>query len=92
MRGNPPASTSSATVLPLAREAHQFFLSGEPELADRYFPWLVNLMSPGYWVYLVMAVTVLFNLMNATAGFGSGASMRRASGSKRRQRSLSIPD
>ena len=46
---------------PAPREAHQFFLSGEPELADRYFPWLVNLMSPGYWVYLVMAVTILSN-------------------------------
>ena len=56
-------------MLPLAREAHQFFLSGEPELADRYFPWLVNLMSPGYWVYLVMAVTVLFNLMNGYSRF-----------------------
>jgi len=69
VRGNPPSSTSSATALPLAREAHQFFLSGEPEIADRYFPWLVNLMSPAYWVYLVMAITILFNLMNAYSRF-----------------------
>jgi TRAP-type uncharacterized transport system substrate-binding protein len=69
VRGNPPTSTSSATALPLAREAHQFFLSGEPELADRYFPWLVNLMSPAYWVYLVMAVTILFNLMRGYSRF-----------------------
>ena len=69
VRGNPPSSTSAATALPLAREAHQFFLSGEPELADRYFPWLVNLMSPAYWVYLVMAITILFNLMNAYSRF-----------------------
>ena len=69
VRGNPPTSTSSATALPLAREAHQFFLSGEPEIADRYFPWLVNLMSPAYWVYLVMAITILFNLMNAYSRF-----------------------
>ena len=69
VRGNPPSSTSAATVLPLAREAHQFFLSGEPEIADRYFPWLVNLMSPAYWVYLVMAITILFNLMNAYSRF-----------------------
>ena len=61
VRGNPPISTASVTVLPLAREAHQFFLTGEPEIADRYFPWLVNIMSPAYWVYLVMAVTVLFD-------------------------------
>ena len=69
VRGNPPTSTSEATALPLAREAHQFFLSGEPEVADRYFPWLVNLMSPAYWVYLVMAITILFNLMNAYSRF-----------------------
>src|SRR6516162_3172824 len=69
VRGNPPSSTSSATVLPLAREAHQFFLTGEPEIADRYFPWLVNLMSPAYWVYLFMAVTILFNGMKTYSRF-----------------------
>ena len=53
IRSNPPSSTSSATVLRLAPSAHQFFLSGEPEIADRYFPWLVNIMSPAYWVYLL---------------------------------------
>jgi NMT1-like family len=42
VRSNPPGSTSPATKLPLARSAHQFFLTGEPELADRYFPWLVH--------------------------------------------------
>jgi len=61
VRANPPSSTGSATVVPLAPEAQQFFLNGEPNIADRYFPWLVNLLSPAYWVYLVMAVTVLFN-------------------------------
>jgi TRAP-type uncharacterized transport system substrate-binding protein len=69
VRGNPPASTSSATTLPLAPSAHQFFLTGEPEIADRYFPWLVNLMSPAYWVYLFMAVTILFNGMKAYSRF-----------------------
>ena len=69
VRGNPPSSTSSATVLKLAPEAHQFFLTGEPEIADRYFPWLVNLMSPAYWVYLFMAVTVLFNGLRALSRF-----------------------
>ena len=63
VRANPPNSTGSATVLPLAHESQQFFVSGEPNMADRYFPWLVNLLSPAYWVYLVMAVTILFNAM-----------------------------
>ena len=69
VRDNPPSSTAPASALPLAREARQFFLTGEPELADRYFPWLVNIMSPAYWVYLVMAVTILFNLMTGYSRF-----------------------
>jgi hypothetical protein len=69
VRDNPPSSTAPPTALPLAREARQFFLSGEPELADRYFPWLVNIMSPAYWVYLVMAVTILFNMMRGYSKF-----------------------
>jgi hypothetical protein len=63
LRGASPGFTSAATKLPLATSAHQFFLTGEPELADRYFPWLVNLMSPAYWIHLAMAVTVIFNMM-----------------------------
>ena len=69
VRDNPPSSTAPPTVLPLAREARQFLLAGEPELADRYFPWLVNIMSPAYWVYLVMAVTILFNMMRGYSKF-----------------------
>ncbi len=68
-RSNPPGSTSSATTLPLASEARQFFLTGEPEFADRYFPWLVNVMSPAYWVYLVMAVTAIFNALKGLSRF-----------------------
>jgi TRAP-type uncharacterized transport system substrate-binding protein len=69
VRSNPPSSTSAATALPLAVEARQFFLTGQPEFADRYFPWLVNIMSPAYWVYLVMAVTILFNGLKGWSNF-----------------------
>ena len=69
IRSNPPGSTSSATKLPLASEARQFFLTGEPEFADRYFPWLVNIMSPAYWLYLVMAVTAIFNGLKGLSRF-----------------------
>jgi TRAP-type uncharacterized transport system substrate-binding protein len=69
VRTNPPGSTSPETRVPLAPAAHQLFLTGEPGLADRYFPWLVNLMSPAYWVYLVMAVTILFNGMKGCSRF-----------------------
>jgi hypothetical protein len=50
VQANPPKYIYS-TELPLAREARQYFIKGEPELADLYFPWLVDLMSPAYWVY-----------------------------------------
>jgi len=69
VRGNPPGATSPSTVAPLAAAARQFFRTGEPSLADQYFPWLVNLLSPAYWIYLVMAVTVLFNGMAAFSRF-----------------------
>jgi TRAP-type uncharacterized transport system substrate-binding protein len=69
VRDNPPPSSKSQDQAPLGDEARQFFANGEPELADRYFPWLVNLMSPAYWIYLAMAVTVLFNASNAYSRF-----------------------
>lgn len=65
VRSNPPPSAKSQDAAPLADEARQFFANGQPELADRYFPRLVNLMSPAYWIYLAMAVTVLFNAATA---------------------------
>lgn len=69
VRTNPPNATSADTQVPLAHEAQQFFRTGEPAMADLYFPWLVNILSPAYWVYLVMAVTVLFNGMSAYSRF-----------------------
>jgi TRAP-type uncharacterized transport system substrate-binding protein len=69
VQANPPKYTFSATALPLATEARQYFIKGEPEIADLYFPWLVDLMSPAYWVYLVMAVTILFNVLKAISRF-----------------------
>jgi hypothetical protein len=69
VRSNPPSSTSSITMAPLSPEARQFFLTGEPEFADRYFPWLVNIMSPAYWIYFAMAATALFNGLKALSRF-----------------------
>ena len=66
VRVNPPPASKSQDSAPLADEAREFFASGEPEIADKYFPWLVNLMSPAYWIYLVMAATVL---LNAAGGY-----------------------
>jgi uncharacterized protein len=69
VRVNPPPAAKSQDSAPLSNEAREFFASGEPELADKYFPWLVNLMSPAYWIYLVMAATVLLNAAGAYSRF-----------------------
>ena len=69
VRVNPPPSAKSQDSAPLADEAREFFASGEPEMADKYFPWLVNLMSPAYWIYLAMGATVLLNAMGGYSRF-----------------------
>src|SRR6516162_3667910 len=66
---NPPKHTSSATALPLVAAERQFFIKGEPEIADVYFPWAVDLLSPAYWVYLVMAVTILSGALRGISRF-----------------------
>ena len=69
VRVNPPPAAKSQDSAPLADEAREFFVSGEPEIADKYFPWLVNLMPPAYWIYLVMAATILLNASDAYSRF-----------------------
>jgi TRAP-type uncharacterized transport system substrate-binding protein len=69
VRSNPPNATSSATDVSLIPEARNFFQNGQPALTDQYFPWLVNILSPAYWVYLAMAITALFNGMRAYSRF-----------------------
>jgi TRAP-type uncharacterized transport system substrate-binding protein len=43
--------------------AKEFYASEGPGFADQYFPWLVDIMPLGNWFYIVMSVSVLFNLM-----------------------------
>jgi TRAP-type uncharacterized transport system substrate-binding protein len=56
--------TPNLTGLDLSPTSKGFFDSGGPELADQYLPWAVDVMPPTNWAYIVMAVSVLFNLMN----------------------------
>jgi hypothetical protein len=58
--------TENTTSLPTAPVAQEFFDNGGPQLADLYVPWLVDVMPPANWAYVVMAVSLLFNAM----GFG----------------------
>jgi hypothetical protein len=55
--------------LPLATAARQFLVSGEPDFADRYLPWLVDVMPPTNWVYVVMTFSVLVNAMSIANRF-----------------------
>jgi TRAP-type uncharacterized transport system substrate-binding protein len=57
------ANTSGLDLAPAARG---FFEHEGPEVADEYAPWLVDVMPPANWAYVVMAVSLLFNAM----GFG----------------------
>lgn len=40
-----------------------------PDYADKWLPWAVDLMPPGNWMYLVMGVSVLFNVMGVAHRF-----------------------
>src|SRR5208337_2339906 len=70
VRSNPPPAARSQDAAPLADEAREFFANGQPALPDRYFPRLVNLMSPAYWIYLAMGITILLNASDIYSRFG----------------------
>jgi hypothetical protein len=55
-----------SALLPISTTAKSFFDNQGPELAEQHLPWLVDLMPPSNWVYVVMSISVLFNIM----GFG----------------------
>ncbi|MGD0524020.1 MAG: TAXI family TRAP transporter solute-binding subunit, partial [Polyangiaceae bacterium] len=57
--------TPNTTGLPLAPAAQDYFTNGGPQLVDEYVPWLVDVMPPANWAYVVMAVSLLFNAMGA---------------------------
>jgi TRAP-type uncharacterized transport system substrate-binding protein len=57
--------TPNNTGLDFSVTAKGFFDHGGPELADEYVPWLVDLMAPQNWAYIVAGVSILFNAMGA---------------------------
>jgi len=48
----------------ISSTAQEFYDNGGPGWADTYLPWLVDIMPLGYWFYVVMTVSVLFNIMS----------------------------
>lgn len=57
--------TPNTTGLEMSATAKGYYEHGGPELADEYVPWLVDVMPPANWAYIVMGVSVLFNAMGA---------------------------
>ena len=57
--------TPNTTGLEMSATAQGFFDHGGPEMADEYAPWLVDVMPPANWAYIVMGVSLLFNAMSA---------------------------
>jgi hypothetical protein len=55
--------TENTTGLPVTPAAADFVTNGGPQLADEYLPWLVDVMPPANWAYVVMGVSLLFNAM-----------------------------
>jgi hypothetical protein len=58
---------ANTTGLRINAAAKSYFEHEGPEVFDEYAPWLVDIMPPGNWVYIVTAISVLFNVM----GFGN---------------------
>jgi TRAP-type uncharacterized transport system substrate-binding protein len=56
--------TPNTTGLALAPAAADYFANDGPQVADLYLPWLVDVMPPANWAYVVMAVSILFNAMS----------------------------
>ncbi|HSO34550.1 MAG TPA: hypothetical protein VLT33_18580, partial [Labilithrix sp.] len=57
--------TPNTTGLEPSVTARGFYEHGGPELADEFVPWLVDVMPPANWAYVVMGVSILFNAMGA---------------------------
>lgn len=58
--------TPNRTGLPLSDASRQFFQNGGPEFLDTWMPRVSDVMPPENWVYTVMGISILFNIM----GFG----------------------
>jgi len=57
-------SGTGAAHFAVSGTAQEFFDAGGPGWADTYLPWLVDIMPLGYWFYVVMTISVLFNAMS----------------------------
>ncbi len=60
--------TPNATGLEVAPAAKAYWETG-PELLDQYLPRVSDVMPPSNWLHLIMAVSILFNVMGVANRF-----------------------
>lgn len=58
-----------SAFFPTSADAHTFVVNGGPEWADTHVPWLVDIMPIGNWFYVIMGISILFNLMTSIHKF-----------------------
>ena len=61
--------TPNTTGLTLATASQSFFEAGGPDLATEHVPWAVDIMPLSNWIYVITAVSILFNLMGLWGRF-----------------------
>lgn len=50
---------------PTSDDARLYILNDGPDWADTHVPWLVDIMPLGNWFYVIMGISILFNIMNS---------------------------
>lgn len=58
-----------SAFFPTSPASHGYMANGGPEWADTHVPWLVDIMPLSNWFYVVMAISILFNVMTSAHKF-----------------------
>lgn len=53
----------SSSIYRTSSSSKAFFENQGPQLVEEHIPWLVDIMPPSNWVYVVMSISMLFNVM-----------------------------
>lgn len=62
-------NTPNMTGLTVDDAASSFFANEGTDMVDAYFPWVGDIMPPSNWVHIIMAVSILFNIMGFSHRF-----------------------
>ncbi len=57
--------SGGSPAFPTSAASHTFIVNGGPEWADTHVPWLVDIMPISNWFYVIMAISILFNVMTS---------------------------